>query len=255
MTAGHALLVAAAGFLAGAVNAVAGGGTLISFPALLIAGLGAKTANITSSVGLITGYAGGSVAYRAELAGQRRRFLVLAAPSVIGGVAGAVILLVTPGSSFRAVIPYLILASCGLLAVQRRLARVLSRRAGPERAERDDGAGGGARVGVGAAAVYGSYFGAGLGVLLLAVLGLVVDDDLQRLNALKGLLSLLINLIGVIVFLVAGHVAWGYAGILAVTAFAGGTVGVRIARRLPAPALRAGVVILGVAVSAVLLAR
>ena len=255
MTAGHGLLVAAAGFLAGAVNAVAGGGTLISFPALLIAGVGAKVANITSSVGLITGYAGGSVAYRAELKGQRRRFLALALPGVVGGVAGAVVLLVTPGSSFRAVIPYLILASCGLLAVQPLLARRLSRRAGTEGAGRDDGAGVGARVGVGAAAVYGSYFGAGLGVLLLAVLGLVIDEDLQRLNALKGLLSLLINVVGVIVFLAAGHVAWGYAAILAVTAYAGGTVGVRIARRLPAAWLRAGIVTLGVAVSAALIAK
>jgi len=252
VTPGHALVVAAAGFLAGGVNAIAGGGTLISFPALLAAGTGAKLANITSSVGLISGYAGGSVAYRAELAGQGRRFYLLAGVSVVGGVGGAVLLLATPGGSFRAVVPFLILASCVLLAAQpglaRRLAERHARRPSPDGRDAKE-MGWGGRLGAGVSAVYGSYFGAGLGVLLLAVLGVVLDDDLQRLNALKGLLSLIINVSGVLVFLIAGRVAWQYAGILAVTAFAGGTAGVRVARRLSAAALRTGVIVLGVGVA------
>lgn len=268
MTAGHAVLVAVAGIVGGAINAVAGGGTLVTFPALLGVGMDPVLANITSSVGLLTGYAGGSVAYRQELAGQGDRGKKLAAVSVVGGVAGAVILLVTPARSFRVAAPFLILASCGLLAVQPRLSRFLDRRwrithppaastdasAPPAGVRPPAGHGWAAQVGVGVGAVYGSYFGAGLGVLLIAVLALLIDEDLQRLNALKGLLSLVINAVGVVVFLVAGRVAWRYAAILAVCAYLGGTLGVRVARRLSPRVLRAGVVCLGLAVAASLLA-
>ncbi len=253
MTVEHALLVAAAGFLAGAVNALAGGGTLLTFPALLAVGQSALVANITSSVGLITGYAGGSMAYRRELAGQGRRIWLLAGVSLAGGAAGATVLLVTPADSFRAVVPYLILLACALLAVQPRLARWVA--AGREAsAGQHHQIGPAVQAGVAVGAVYGSYFGAGLGVLLLAVLGVLLDDDLQRLNALKGLLSLLINVVGVVIFLASGRVAWGYAAILAVTAYTGGTVGVALARRLPAQALRAGVVVIGAAVACALIA-
>lgn len=256
-------LVAGAGLLAGAVNAAAGGGTLLSFSALVAGGLPAVTANITSSVGLVPGYLGGSLAYRRELAGQGHRVRQLLAVSIVGGVAGAVLLLVTPASTFRIAVPYLILLSCLLLAVQPRLARVVARRvertAAGEGTQR--GSRGGARSaslltgGVLLAAVYGSYFGAGLGVLLLAVLGILVDDDLQRLNALKGLLSLVVNVVGVLVFLASARVAWAEAGVLAVASLVGGTLGVRVARRLPAPVLRGAVVVLGVVVGVLLLVR
>jgi uncharacterized membrane protein YfcA len=248
MSPAHALLVAAAGLGAGAVNAVAGGGTLLSFPALLAVGVPALTANITSSVGLLPGYAGGSVAYRRELEGQRGRVRALLPYAVAGGVAGAVLLLVTPKDAFRAVVPYLVLLSCVLLAVQPRLARALAREQhGSTELHR------GVRVAVALGAVYGSYFGAGLGVLLLAVLGMLVADELQRLNALKGVLSLLVNAVGVAVYLVSGQVAWAYAAILAGTAYLGGTVGVSVARRLPAPVMRAAVVSLGTVVGVALL--
>lgn len=254
MTPGDALLVAGAGVVAGAVNAVAGGGTLVTFPALLAVGTGAVTANITSSVGLITGYAGGSVAYRRELTGQGPRVRRLAAVSVVGGVAGAVILLLTPAGVFRLAVPYLILASCLLLGIQPWLARLVARRRSAP-----DGAGGEitwpVQIGVLAGAVYGSYFGAGLGVLLLGVLGILLADGLQRLNALKGLLSLIINVVGVLVFLASARVAWTYAGILAVTAYFGGTIGVVVARRLPPLVLRVAVIVLGVAVAVLLIVR
>jgi uncharacterized membrane protein YfcA len=279
MTAGDIALVAAAGLLAGGVNAIAGGGTLISFPALLAAGLPPVTANITSSVGLLSGYLGGSVAYREELAGQRARVRELGAASVLGGIAGAIILLVTPADAFKAVVPYLVLMSSGLLALQPALARrVAARRARAVAAASIDptsppardatlerGAaeatpeaaplGWPVRVLVGVAGLYGSYFGAGLGVLLLAVLGVLVADNLQRLNALKGVLSLIVNLVGVVVFLASGRVAWVAAAILLLTAYAGGTLGVRVARRLRPQALRLGVVTLGVVVGIVMLVR
>lgn len=248
MDLGGALLVGGAGLLAGAVNAVAGGGTLISFPALLAVGLPPISANITSSVGLVSGYAGGSLAYRRELEGQRERLLALLPFALGGGVAGAVLLLVTPDATFRAVVPYLVLASCALLALQPWLARRLA-----DQRHEADAVHGATRIGVAVAAVYGSYFGAGLGVLLLAVLGILVADDLQRLNALKGLLSLVINLVGVAVFVVVGQVAWGYAAILAVTAYVGAAGGVLVARRLPESAMRAAVVVLGAVVGIALL--
>ncbi len=256
---GDLTLVGGAGLLAGAINAAAGGGTLISFPALVAVGLPPVTANITSSVGLVPGYLGGSLAYREELSVQKNRVRRLLAVSVVGGVLGAVLLLVTSAGAFRAVVPYLVLLSCLLLALQPRLARVVAARVGRE-------GNGSARVrsrtaalpllgGVLVAAVYGSYFGAGLGVLLLAVLGIFVDDDIQRLNALKGLLSLVVNLVGVLVFLVSARVAWTEAAVLAVGSLVGGTLGVRLARLLPAAVLRGGVVVLGLVVGVVLLVR
>ena len=248
MSPGHALLIGVAGLLAGAVNAVAGGGTLLTFPALLASGLGPVTANITSSVGLLAGYAGGSVAYRRELAAQRERARSLVVVSVLGGIAGAVLLLLTPPAAFRAVVPYLVLLSCALLAAQPWLARALG-----ERPHGSPDLHWGVRAGVGVSAVYGSYFGAGLGVLLLAVLGILVADDLQRLNALKGVLSFVVNVVGVLVFLASGQVAWLAAAILAVTSYAGATVGVGVARRLSPTVMRAAVVTLGTAVGIALL--
>jgi len=250
VTPADAALAAGAGVLAGAVNAVAGGGTLITFPALLATGMPPVVANITSSVGLLSGYAGGSVAYRRELTGQGNRVRSLALVSVLGGVAGAVVLLVTPAAAFRALVPFLVLVSSALLAVQTPLAAAVAR-------HRNGKASGTevtwlVRAGVCASAVYGSYFGAGLGVLLLGVLGVLVNDDLQRLNALKGVLSLVINAVGVVVFVLSGRVAWGFAAILAVAAYVGGTAGVRVARRLPATVLRVAVVALGVAVAVLL---
>jgi uncharacterized membrane protein YfcA len=247
---GDALLVLAAGVGGGAVNALAGGGTLLAFPALLAVGLPPVQANTTCSVGLLGGYAGGSVAYRAELSGQGSKARGLLLSAVLGGVVGAVLLLALPGDSFRTVVPFLVLLSCGLLAVQPRLAAALTAR-GLARPH----PGWEAQLAVGVAAVYGSYFGAGLGVVLLAVLGVLVPDGLQRLNALKGVLSLVVNLVGATLFVVTGHVDALAAVLLAVGAFVGGTYGVRLARRLPPEAVRAAVVAVGVVVAIVLLVR
>jgi uncharacterized membrane protein YfcA len=250
VTPGHAALVAGAGFLGGAVNAVAGGGTLITFPALLAAGLPASLANTTSSVGLVAGYAGGSVAYRRELVGQKERGRGLVIAGVLGGIVGAILLLLTPGDSFRAVVPYLVLLACLLLAVQPLLAKALAARGAAS-----VHAGWEVQLAIGVGAIYGSYFGAGLGVIMLAVLGLLVADDLQRLNALKGVLSLVINLVGALIFVVTGHVHWLAALLLAAGAVLGATAGVGLARRLPSSVVRAGVVVGGVTVAVTLIVR
>lgn len=251
---GGLLLVAAAGLAAGAVNAVAGGGTLISFPTLLAVGVPPVAANITSSVGLVTGYLGGAIGYRRELGDQRNRMRALAAVAVLGGVAGAVLLLVTPADSFRVVVPYLVLLSCALLAAQPRLARWVSARASSRTAP-SHGITPALQAGVFVAAVYGSYFGAGLGVLLLGVLGILLDDSLQRLNGLKTVLAFVVNAVGVAVFLASGDVRWALAAVLLVTSYAGGLLGARVARLLSPAVLRGCVVALGAVVAVVLLVR
>ena len=212
------MLVAGAGLAAGAVNTIAGGGTLIAFPALLATGMPALTANITSSVGLLTGYAGGAAGYRRELVPQLDRLRALAPPALLGGLVGAVVLLVTPDDSFRAIVPYLVLLACGLLALQPRLAAIVkARRAAAVAASATAPAGHSRRDDLAdqdrsTAGVYGSYFGAGLGVLLLGVLGILLADDIQRTNALKTLLAFGVNAVGVAVFLVSAQVSWAFAG-------------------------------------------
>ena len=239
-------LLAGAGLLAGAVNAVAGGGSLISFPALLAVGYPSVPANVTNNVALLPGYVGGTLAYRRELVGQGGRARRLGATSALGGLAGAVLLDVSPPGVFEAIVPFLILLSCALLAAQPAAARVVERRG-------HQGRPAAVHAGTLLASVYGGYFGAGLGIMLLAVLGAFLPDDLQRLNALKGLLSLLISAVAVAYFALFGPVAWAAAAIMAVASLAGGPAGVRLARRLSAAALRWLVIGFGVAVAAALL--
>ena len=242
---GEVALLAGAGFLAGAVNAVAGGGSLISFPALLAVGYPSVTANVTNSVAVLPGYLGGSIGYRRELRGQRARAVALAATSVAGATAGAALLLLGSERTFERIVPFLILFSCALLAAQPALSRAL-RRPGRENSLRLHAMEFGA-------AVYGGYFGAGLGIMLLAVLALSIDDELQRLNALKGLLSLLIGVVAAAAFALFGPVDWGAAAVMAVMSLLGGQAGVLVARKLPETALRAVVIAFGVGVAIVLL--
>jgi uncharacterized protein len=238
-------LLGGAALGAGAVNAVAGGGSLISFPALLAVGYPSVTANVTNMIAVTPGYASGSTAYRAELRGQRARIRDLGLTTALGTVVGTAILLLAPGGAFDAVVPFLVLLACALLAAQPLLARAVAARAP---------GGHGLHGGVFAAAIYGGYFGAGLGIMLLAVLGAFVADDLQRLNALKGVLSLVVALVAGALVAVLGPVAWGPALLMAAANVAGGWIGARLARRLPAAALRWGIVVFGVAVAVVLLA-
>ncbi|MEA2142733.1 MAG: uncharacterized protein QOI64_1163 [Solirubrobacteraceae bacterium] len=247
MDAGTAALLAGAGFGAGVVNAVAGGGSLITFPALLAAGYPSVTANVTNAVAVLPGYVGGSLAYRRELGGQRGRIRALALTSAAGAATGAAVLLVSPAGVFEAIVPWLILAACGLLAAQPRLAAATRRRSTTLSPMALHAA-------LFAATVYGGYFGAGLGIVLLAILGVFVDDGLQRLNALKGVLSLLVAIVGAVGFAIFGPIEWDAAAIIGATSLLGGAAGVGVARRLPAAVLRAVVIAYGVIVAIVLLA-
>jgi uncharacterized membrane protein YfcA len=206
---------------------------------------------VTSSVGIWTGYLGGVAGFRREVAAQRDRVRALAPVAFAGGLSGALLLLVTPADLFEDVAPVLVLLACGLFAAQ----PVLAGRLRVRRAERSGASPTSSRrpaalpvlalVGTFAASIYGGYFGPGLGVILLAVLGLALDDELVSVNGVRGVLSLVVSTITVVVFAIGADVAWGDAGILAVTALVGGYTGARVSRRLPVPVLRAVVIVLG----------
>ena len=245
------LLVAA--FVAGAINAVAGGGSLISFPALLAAGFASKTANVTNTVALWPGYAGGSYGYRTELSRQRQRFLRLAGPAILGALVGSIVLLATPPSAFDVIVPFLILFACTMMAFQDQLSRfALAHRLASHGDEHVPVM---LLLSTFASAIYGAYFGAALGIITLAFLAILLPDDIQHSNALKGLLSLLINAVAVIYFAIFGPVRWLPVAVMAVGAVAGGYLGVGVARRLGRQWLRLVVIGYGVVVATILLVQ
>jgi uncharacterized membrane protein YfcA len=235
----EAILVALAGLAAGAINAVVGSGTLITFPTLLAVGLPPVVANVSNTVGLVPGGVAAALGYRRELAGQRSRVLRFAAATVTGAALGAVLLLVLPESSFVAVVPVLILLGCVLVLIQPWLIRRLGERRRPHH--------GGPLVWllVLAIGVYGGYLGAGQGVLLIAVLGLGLDETLQRVNAAKNVLAGLANLVAGLIFVAAADVDWAVAALIAMGSTVGALVGAGVARRLPEPVLRGTVVAIG----------
>ena len=241
------VLLAGAALVAGAVNAVAGGGSLISFPALLAVGYPALTANVTNSVALTPGYFGGTLGYRRELTGQRGRILALGAISAAGAVVGAVLLLISSAELFERIVPWLIFLACGLLAAQTRLARLVRDRR-PDGPADADGHTAPLFAAQFLAAVYGAYFGAGVGIMMLAILGIFLVDNLQRLNALKGLLSFLISVVAAVSFLLFADVSLLAVAVMAVASLLGGQLGVLLARRLNDRTLRWLVIAFGVAV-------
>ena len=239
-----------AGFIAGAINAVAGGGSLISFPALLAAGYPSITANVTNTVAIWPGTVGGSLAYRPELRGQGRRVALLGVVSVAGALVGSALLLASPLQLFDRLVPVLILFACALLIVQPRLGAWVQRHQ-PARQSRSS-----LLPLIGAqllSAVYGGYFWAGLGIMVLAFLGIFIKDELQRLNALKGVLALIVNGVAVGYFILFGPVVWPVTILMAVTSWIGGYLGVHLARRLSGGVLRGIVLMFGVAVALKLL--
>ena len=233
-----------AGFAAGTINTVVGSGTLITFPVLLAVGYPPVTANVSNNLGLVPGSLSGVIGYRRELAGQGRRVRRLAPASVLGGLAGAALLLVLPAEAFRAIVPAFIVIAIALVLLGPRLQPALERRRGGADDER---LGLATRAGVALAGLYGGYFGAAQGVMLTGVLSATVADDLQRLNALKNVLATLVNLVAGIVFVVAADVAWDVVATIAAGSIVGGQVGARYGRRLPSGALRAVIVVVGVA--------
>ena len=249
----HLLLIGLAGVAGGAVNALAGGGTLITFPLLTAVGIPPVAANVTNTVALCPGFLGGTFAQVKDLRGQERRLWLLLPASLVGGIAGAILLLNTRAQTFRALVPFLILFAAGLLAVQDRVRLWLTRRLASAKSTTlpDTWAIWPTALG----AVYGGYFGAGLGVINLAALGLVLEDSLTRLNALKQLIALIVNVAAAILFLFSGRVVWLAALVLGVGALIGGTLGGRLAGRVQPAVLRRVVVTIGVAVGLLYLAR
>lgn len=248
MTPLHAAAIAAAGVAAGAVNAIVGSGSLITFPTLLAVGYPAKLANVSNTIGLAPGSVSGAVGYRRELVGQRRRVLHLMPAALLGGATGAVLLLALPGSVFRRVVPVLILIAVALVVIQPRLA---SRRA--ERGQVREHPGLVLHLGTFATAIYGGYFGAAQSVIYLALLGITLDDDLQRLNAVKNVIAAAVNLIAALLFLATTRVAWGAVVLLVFGSTTGGQIGALVGRRIPVSILRGVIVVVGIAVAVKLL--
>lgn len=244
MSAWHAVGILAAGAAAGAINAVVGSGTLITFPVLLAFGYPPVVANVSNTVGLVPGSAAGAVGYRRELSGQRARVVRLGVASLVGAIAGSVLLLELPASAFKKIVVVLIVIALLLILAQPWLSQRMAARRRPGHKRQHAGPAG--TTAVVASGVYGGYFGAGQGILLLAILGLSIDDDLQRINALKVVLAGLVNLVAGVVFVIAAHVAWGAAGLIAAGSIVGGILGAHSGRRLPEPVLR--LVILGVGI-------
>ena len=246
------VFVGLAAVAAGAINAIAGGGTLVSFPVMTAIGMPAVAANVTNTVALWPGMVGGIYSQRRDLAGQSRRLWLTVPVAAVGGMAGGILLIRTGESTFRTIVPWLILLATGLLALQDRLRRWLLQHPQHRHQPETRAALG---VAVGAAAVYGGYFGAGLGVILLGVLGLVLDDSLTRLNALKQTIALSANFAAAVYFLTTGEVVWAAVVVMAVGALIGGSLGGRLAGRIAPATLRAIVITVGLIVAIVYLVR
>jgi uncharacterized membrane protein YfcA len=253
---GNVVLLIAAGLAAGTVNAIAGGGSLVTFPALLATGLASVPANVTNSIAVFPGYLGSVVGSRsdlAELAAEigRRRILSLLSTTTAGTAAGCVLLLATPGEAFDRVVPFLVLGAGAVLAFQDRMRSVVGHpheMPARRRALSRHGV-------VLLCSVYGGYFGAALGVMLVAALGLVLATSLARVSALKNVISAVVGLITLLVFALFGPVDWVDVAILAPATVTGGYAGARLARRLPAPVLRGLIVTFAGVVGVVLLVR
>jgi uncharacterized protein len=240
MTWFEALFVLAAGIGAGTINAVVGSGTLMTFPALLAIGIPPVVANVSNTVGLSPGTAAGALGYRRELAGQRARVLRLLPASLLGGIVGAVLLLKLPDSAFHAIVPGLILLGCALVILQPWLSQRINLPATGHRGTWW------LLPSVFAAGVYGGYFGAAQGVLLMAILGIGLDSNLQRMNGIKNILATVVNSIAAVLFIIVAHVDWTAALLIAVGSTIGGFVGARFGRKLPPMVLRGLIVLIGV---------
>jgi uncharacterized membrane protein YfcA len=236
----EAVAIVAAGMAAGTINTMVGSGSLITFPTLLAFGYPPVVANVSNTIGLVPGSISGTIGYRRELGGQAGRIVRLGTAAVLGGLSGAVLLLALPAAAFQRVVPFLILVACVLVALQPRLSGEVARRrpAAESHSRWLDAA-------VFATGVYGGYFGAAQGVILIALLAIFVNDDLQRLNALKNVLAALVNAVAAVLFLLVAPVAWEPAALLAVGAVVGGQIGASIGRRLSPLVLRGFIIAVG----------
>lgn len=244
-----AAVVVAAGMAAGAINTIVGSGSLITFPTLLLLGYPPLVANVSNTLGLVPGVLSGVVGYRRELVGQRSRAIPLLVAGGLGGLTGAILLLVLPEAAFNRIVPILILVACALMAVQPRLtAWVAERRA---RGGSTPAHGGGPLLlaTVYATGIYGGYFGAGQGVILIALLAILIADDLQRLNGLKNAIAVTINAVAAVLFIAVAPVAWEAAALIAIGSVVGGQIGAHVGRRMSPLVLRIAVIAIGLVVA------
>ncbi|MGA8256064.1 MAG: sulfite exporter TauE/SafE family protein [Nocardioides sp.] len=254
MTLLEAIAIAVAGFAAGGINTIVGSGTLVTFPTLLAFGVPPVTANVSNNIGLVPGSVAGAIGYRAELRGQGRRTLRLLSASLLGGIAGAVLLLVLPEGAFEAIVPALIAVGLLLVVFQPRLSVWVAART----AASDAPVGRDARwiwPAVLVTGVYGGYFGAAQGVLLMGVLGIGLSQSLQHSNAVKNVLAASVNAVAGLIFIAVADVDWRIVALLAGGSVLGGVLGARVGRRLPQSALRAVIVLVGVVALATFLLR
>jgi uncharacterized membrane protein YfcA len=246
MSPAQALAVFAAGAGAGTINTIVGSGTLITFPVLLAVGLPPVTANVSNTLGLVPGSVTGAIGYRRELAGQRPRVLRFGAACLAGGATGAILLVTLPSKAFDAIVPALVAVALVLVVLQPRLSRALQARREREGTTAPLHGGALLTAGLALASVYGGYFGAAQGVIYLSLMGLLLDDTLQRLNGLKNVLAALVNGVAAVLFIIVAHMDWAAVGLIAAGATLGGVIGARVGRRLPPTALRALIVVVGV---------
>ena len=244
----EAILVGLAGVAAGTINTVVGSGTLITFPTLIAFGVPPVTANVSNTIGLVPGSVSGVVGYRRELAGQRPRVLRIGVASLLGGVLGAVLLLVLPAEAFSAIVPALVGLGILLVVFQPRItAWVEARHDRPGAPPRNPVLGAWwVWPGVLVAGVYGGYFGAAQGVLLMGIMGVGISETMQRLNALKNVLALIVNGVAGLLFTIVADVDWQIVVLIGVGSVIGGQLGATVGRRLPGPVLRWTIVVVGV---------
>jgi len=248
-----ALVIVAAGIAAGTINTIVGSGSLITFPTLLLLGYPPLVANVSNTIGLVPGAISGSIGYRRELVGQRARATPLLVAAGLGGLTGACLLLLLPASAFARIVPVLILIACALVAVQPRLTSWIAARHERRGTVAHDGGGPLLAVGVYLTGIYGGYFGAAQGVILIALLAILIDDELQRLNGLKNVIATVINAVAAIIFIAVAPVAWGPAILLAIGSTIGGQLGAHVGRRLSPVALRGAIIVVGSVVAGRLL--
>ncbi|WP_228984325.1 sulfite exporter TauE/SafE family protein [Streptomyces sp. DH12] len=257
MTIWEMLAVFAAGIGAGTINTIVGSGTLITFPVLLATGLPPVTATVSNALGLIPGSISGAIGYRAELAGQRPRVLRLAVAAAIGGLCGAVLLTLLPSTAFETIVPVLVALALVLVVLQPRITRAVQRRRDRDGRTTTPGDRGGPLLFAGLllASVYGGYFTAAQGIVYLSLMGILLDDTLQRLNAAKNVLAAVVNSVAALFFVFAAHFDWTAVALIAVGSTIGGQLGARIGRRLPPRVLRVLIVVIGSAAILQLLTR
>ncbi|WP_017238512.1 sulfite exporter TauE/SafE family protein [Streptomyces sp. SS] len=242
----EALAVFAAGIGAGTINTIVGSGTLITFPVLLATGLPPITANVSNALGLVPGSVSGAIGYRRELKGQKARIIRLGGVALLGGLIGAILLLALPSKAFDAIVPVLIGLALVLVLFQPRISAAVKRRREQTGTEAHPDGGPVLLVGLFLASMYGGYFGAAQGVLYLSLMGLLLHDSLQRINAVKNILGALVNGIAAVFFLFVADFDWTAVLLIAVGSTLGGQIGAKVGRRLPPSVLRGVIIAVGV---------